>query len=155
MDTEDPIKRIVDEAIKDTEFKLVELDVRSAHGKRTIRVFLDSEQGITIEECRGFNRTIETAIDAGNFFTEYALEVSSPGVERPIQFDWQFRKNIGRSLKITFTEDNDTPTEFTGTIERVDSDMIYLKKTAKKKNTGEALCIPISKITRAQIQLKW
>ena len=86
---------------------------------------------------------------------EYVLEVSSPGVERPIKEDWQFRKNIGREILINYTGTDKAVKESKGTIENIIQDKLHLKIKGKKKNETETLEIPLAKIHSAHIQLKW
>ncbi|HNI12304.1 MAG TPA: ribosome maturation factor RimP, partial [bacterium] len=76
------VREIVKKIIENTEFKVVGVDLKSTPGRYMLRVFLDSEKGITIDRCREFSREIETVLDTENFLGEnYLLEVSSPGLE--------------------------------------------------------------------------
>src|SRR6266516_3244503 len=80
-----------------TEIFLVELQVSPAND---IKVFLDTDTGITIEKCIRINRAlykkIEEEFPDGNF----SLEVSSPGVDEPLKIKRQYKKNVGRMVEV-------------------------------------------------------
>ncbi|MFI5152286.1 MAG: ribosome maturation factor RimP [Chitinophagales bacterium] len=67
-----------------------------------IKVFLDGDQGITIEKCVQFNRMLYKRIEESHLFPngDFSLEVSSPGLDEPLKMLRQFRKNVGRQVEI-------------------------------------------------------
>lgn len=155
MNSLEKLAEITKKAIENTEFKLVHTDVHSNHGKTQIRVYLDSERGITIDQCREFSRRIESVLDTDGMFGEnYLLEVSSPGVDRPIKEDWQFRKNTGRPVKVSYRTADENLTEANGIIRRLEGPFVVLEATTGKKATSEVF-VPIDKVVKATIQLKW
>lgn len=80
------------------------VDVELKPGNRLL-VFIDSDSGITFEKCRKVSRYLETHIDAQGWLGEkYALEVSSPGIGRPLRFPRQYRNNIGRTIQVTLPD---------------------------------------------------
>ncbi len=89
---------------KEQEVSLVELTITGS-GKSKILLLIDSEKGLTIDQCTSFSRSMTQELD---LFPEldagYVIEVSSPGVDRPLQFPFQYRKNVGRKLRVTLTE---------------------------------------------------
>ena len=73
--------------------------------QKAIEIIADADDGMSLEKCRSLSRTIETAIDESQFLgDDYTLEVSSPGVERPLKFPRQYTKHIGRTLEITLND---------------------------------------------------
>ena len=150
------IQETVHWAIENTDFKIVEIGIKTAQNRKIIAVYLDSEHGISIDQCKDFSRKIGDKIEADNMIDgEYILEVSSPGIERPIKEDWQFRKNIGRDILLNYTSSDKTVKECKGTIENIVEDKLHLKIKGKKKNESETLVIPLARIHSAHIQLKW
>lgn len=148
------IRNIVSKIIENTEFKIVDIDLKSTSGRYMLRVFLDSEKGIIIDRCREFSREIETVLDAENFLGEnYLLEVSSPGLERPISQDWQFRKNMGRIIVMTYLSDQGDKT-LEGTVVGVGDNNVTLRVQLAKKQTSD-ITIELSQIKQAKIKLKW
>lgn len=156
MESVAKIQETVHWAIENTDFKIVEIGIKTAQNRKIIAVYLDSEHGISIDQCKDFSRKIGDKIEADNMIDgEYILEVSSPGIERPIKEDWQFRKNIGRDILLNYTSSDKTVKECKGTIENMVEDKLHLKIKGKKKNESETLEIPLVKIHSAHIQLKW
>lgn len=69
-------------------------------GKKT-EVFIDSDSGMDFGKCHAISRYLEAVIDEKAWFgLDYILEVSSPGLDRPLKFPRQYKKNIGRKMKL-------------------------------------------------------
>ena len=72
-----------------------------AHAHNKIDVFIDSDSGVTFEKCQKISRYLERFIDENGWLGEkYVLEVSSPGISRPLKFKRQYAKNIGRKVEV-------------------------------------------------------
>jgi ribosome maturation factor RimP len=87
--------------------ELVDLILKGSSRKRTLRVDIDraGPQGIDLEDCKRVSEAIGEAIEAGDLLEDsYVLEVSSPGVERPIRSADDVRRNTGRSIVVTTIE---------------------------------------------------
>lgn len=107
--------------------------ITSPSGK--IEVYLDSDTGISFEQCRKLSRHIEAIIDESLEFGEkYTLEVSSPGLSRPLKFFRQYKKNIGRKVVVKTADKT-----YKGIMKQVsEEEMIMeqskpIKKGSKKK----------------------
>ena len=75
------------------------------HANKKLEVFVDSDSGMTFAKCQRISRYLETYLDeAKPLGEEYVLDVSSPGVDRPLKFYRQYLKNVGRSLEVTTTD---------------------------------------------------
>jgi len=72
-----------------------------------IKVFLDADSGISIENCIKINRALYKTIEEEAWYPDgnFSLEVSSPGVDEPLKMLRQYKKNIGRKLEVTFADD--------------------------------------------------
>lgn len=97
-----------------------------------IKIFLDGDQGITIEKCVQFNRAMYKKIEEANFFPsgDFSLEVSSPGLDEPLKLYRQYRKNIGRPIEVMLTDG----TRKEGKLLEVTEDGIIVEETPVKKN---------------------
>ncbi|NJL73839.1 MAG: ribosome maturation factor [Saprospiraceae bacterium] len=85
--------------------------VEVKHHQKTnkLEVFIDSDAGMTFEKCQKISRYLESVLDVELWLGEkYVLEVSSPGVGRPLKLKRQYFKNIGRTLEVRWNEDNTT-----------------------------------------------
>jgi len=80
---------------------LVDLIVRGTVSRAVVEVFVDSKDGVTSELCAAISRDVAEAIDKNAWFKgTYRLEVSSPGIDRPLEHAWQYPKHLGRVLEV-------------------------------------------------------
>jgi len=93
-----------------------------------IKVFIDADNGITIEKCIKINRALYNQIEESDLFPngDFSLEVSSPGVEEPLKLHRQYKKNIGRSVEVTLIDG----TKKEGKLITVNDDEIILEEKA-------------------------
>ncbi|MDN3658640.1 ribosome maturation factor [Ferruginibacter paludis] len=72
-----------------------------------IKVFLDADGGLNIDRCVKINRAMYRTIEEEGWYPDgnFSLEVSSPGIDEPLKLLRQYKKNIGRTVEITFTND--------------------------------------------------
>jgi len=125
-----------------------------------VRIFIDKEGGVTIKDCEHFSRAIEAILDVEDpINSSYTLEVSSPGLDRPLKDKRDFLRNIGRNVQITTKEKIADRTFFIGKILEAGDDWVRIEiynpkiKGIKKKEKTELLFIPFNKILKAQIYI--
>ena len=123
---------------------------------KAIEIIADADDGMSLEKCRSLSRTIETAIDEAQFLgDDYTLEVSSPGVDRPLKFPRQYTKHIGRTLEITFNDADETPLE--AKLDSADTDKITVSYNTERKEGKKKIKesfvkeIPFSDIKKALV----
>ena len=128
------------------------------HPNNKLEVFIDSDTGITFNTCRQISRYLEAEIDTNNWLgPKYVLEVSSPGISRPLKLPRQYRKNIGRKLKVKLLEGG----EQAGHLIQVEENHIVLEdkvrvKEGKKKVTKTIQTeIPFDQIKKAIVQVSF
>lgn len=119
-------------------------------------VFADSDSGMTFEKCQQLSRHLEKYLDENGWLGEkYVLEVSSPGVGRPLKFPRQYRRNIGRTLSVTL----DDQSERTGLLKSADDIAVVLETTTveridkKKTEVKTETAIPYDRIAKAVVKL--
>ena len=107
------------------------------HANRKLDVFIDSDSGVTFEKCQSISRYLEKHLDEEGWLGDaYVLEVSSPGVGRPLQLPRQYPRNIGRKLEVSLNDGG----KHSGTLVAVGEQSITLEdkvrvKEGKKKTT--------------------
>ncbi len=149
MQITEKIKNIVNPLCREMELRLVDLQVQGSQRNLEINVFADSEKGITLGQCTKLARLIQDELDMDDAYRmKYRLNVSSPGLDRPLTEDWEFQKNIGRTLKVRYTEE-ETAKEIAGKLTGWDADTIEIEIK------GEKISILRTGITRAKIKLQW
>jgi ribosome maturation factor RimP len=84
------------------------VDIELKAGQK-LNIFADSDSGMTFEKCQKLSRYLEQHIDAHGWLGEkYVLEVSSPGITRPLKFLRQYLKNVGRQVEVTLLDKSTT-----------------------------------------------
>ena len=82
-------------------FELVDVEYLSKYGKWVLRMYIDREGGVTIDDCARVSRELGDLIDIKNVIEhEYVLEVSSPGIDRPLKKEKDFIRAIGKKIKV-------------------------------------------------------
>lgn len=142
------------------EVELLDIELYPGGKGLILRIFIDKESGVTIKDCENFSRSIEAMLDIEDTIkTSYTLEVSSPGIDRPLQEKRDFLRNIGRNVKITTKEKIANRTFFIGKILDAGDNWVRIEvykanyKKIKKKEKTESLFIPYDKILKAQVYL--
>lgn len=105
MEIVDDIKNIVAAKLTDSSQFLVDVIVKGHRGPQKVLVVIDSDKGVTIDECADLSRELSKAFDETQLFTNsYMLEVSTPGLDQPLRLKRQYRKNIGRFIKVVMKD---------------------------------------------------
>ena len=123
------ITQKIAEIVEKKGFFPVEIIVRGTPSKRVMEVFIDGEKDISAEDCaevsREINSELENLPEAGN---DYRLDVSSPGVDKPLKFLKQYPKHISRNFEVSYKLNGDTK-KLSGKLIRVeDQDLTFLTK---------------------------
>lgn len=107
---------------------IVDIDYKPSGGK--LLVMIDSDESLTIEQCRKLNKHLSNKLDELDFGdTPYKLEVSSPGIDKPLLLERQYPKHIGRELQITLK----AKTELLGKLIAFANGVLTLHLKDKKK----------------------
>lgn len=137
-----------------TDFFLVELKVGI---NNKVEVFVDSDSSVTFEKCQKISRFLEAYIDEEGWLGEkYTLEVSSPGITRPLKFVRQYVKNIGRKVEVKTGEG-----KLTGKLIAANDDGIVLEsdervKVGKKKIKQKVQTeIPMAQIEKTVVKISF
>ena len=125
-----------------------------------IEIIADADEGMSLEKCRSLSRTIENAIDEAQFLgDDYTLEVSSPGVDRPLKFPRQYTKHIGRTLEITLNDADATQLE--AKLNAADTEKITVSYNTERKEGKKKIKesfvkeIPFSEIKKALVVISF
>ncbi|WP_207491699.1 ribosome maturation factor RimP [Aridibaculum aurantiacum] len=119
-----------------------------------IKIYLDADEGISIDKCIRYNRALYRILDESGMFPDgnFSLEVSSPGIDEPLKLHRQYKKNIGRTVEVTLLDG----TQKTGKLLDVTETEISIEYTTGKGKKAETHQEPIPfdniKSTIIQIQ---
>ena len=120
-----------------TSTQLIDVVYEQENGTWYLRIFIDTEAGLTMDECVRVTELISAKLDEEDFIAdEYMLEVSSPGAERPLKSRDELAGAIGMYVNIQVNEVVDEIREFQGDLLSFEEDVLVLEclfKTRKKK----------------------
>ena len=101
MEFAEEIKNIITRKLADPSQFLVDVIVKGHKGPKKVLIIIDSDKGVTIDDCANLSREISKAFDDLQLFDDsYMLEVSTPGLDHPLRLARQYYKNIGRRIKV-------------------------------------------------------
>lgn len=143
------IDKIAAEAARVSGVEFIHSEIVGSKRNMTVRIYIDKPQGVTLEDCSTVSRAVETVIDADDFIpSTYVLEVSSPGLERPLFSVQDFAKFAGKKAKVRTSEAVNGQANFSGRIISVEgSEIIFEDKT-----NGE-IRIPFDKVAKASLKV--
>jgi ribosome maturation factor RimP len=105
MDLAAEIKRLAESKLTNESHFIVEVVISSRQGPRKVLIFMDGDQGVSIDACADLSREMASALDENNWIEDhYTLEVSTAGVDQPLKLVRQYKKNIGRNVKVKLKE---------------------------------------------------
>lgn len=140
------IQRISQEIAEKNNLLLIDLIIRGNPNSQVIEIFIDGDSDITAEDCARVSRKIESELENQSLVSEkYRLDVSSPGVERPLIYLRQYKKHIGRKFDLTFKKDNEVK-KITAGLKRIEGDELFFLL----KNNQEEL-INFKDIVKAKV----
>lgn len=120
-----------------------------------IKIFVDSDEGMSIEKCVKYNRKLYAQIGEKAIFPDgnFSLEISSPGVDEPLKLHRQYVKNKGRNVLVTFKDGSEKEGQL---LEVTETDIIIEQKTGKgKKAETHQHVIPFDNIKATIVQVKF
>lgn len=144
------VQSLTQEVIAGTGYFLVDIQVRGHKGTRVVEVYIDSAEDFghddlaVVSKELGFLLDVEDIVDGS-----YKLEVSSPGIKRPLQVPQQYQKNVGRTLRVRYQLDSDEEI-VVGDLMDADDQAVELELAS-----GERMELPYSAITQARVELPW
>ena len=148
------VKSIAEQNLKSNDHFIAEVVVSSESGPCKISVFLDGDNGVTIDDCVDLSRAIANELEEADLVeAKYTLDVSSPGVDFPLNSVRQYNKNIGRDVKVT-TADG---TDIKGKLKGVNTEGIVLDKEQKKgkKISYDQIKIDFKDIKKTIVQVSF
>lgn len=153
MSMEDQIEQRVNSLIEtEPDVFLVEVRIKPTNN---IKVFLDADNGISIDKLVQYNRKLYKEIEEDQVFSnnDFSLEVSSPGLDEPLKLNRQYKKNIGRFVEVIQADG----TRMEGKLIGVEEDQVVIeeeKGKGKKKEMVQHI-IPFTNIKTTKIQIKF
>ena len=110
-------------------FELVDVEYVREGGSWYLRAYIDKEGGITVDDCEIVSRAFSDRLDENDFIEDaYILEVSSPGLGRPLKKEKDYRRSMGKELEIRTYRAVDRCREFYGVLTAYDEDSVTIEE---------------------------
>ena len=151
MALKDQISELVTPAVSDLDFYLEDVHVATPGNHRIVTCIVDGDTSLNLDQVTTVSRVISELLDAATFMgeTPFTLEVTSPGVDRPLTQPRHFAKNVDRLLKVIKVDGS----EITGRITANTEHDVTLSVTVKKETTEEV--ISLADIKRAVVEIEF
>lgn len=114
-------------------------DLEFAGSSRTLRVFIDkNDGGVGVEDCTNVSRGLNLILDVEDVIPggAYDLEVSTPGLERKLTLPWHYQKVIGKTVKLTYRDQDGKIQTYEGILQTVESTGLHLSNSKGEKTIG-------------------
>ena len=119
-------------------FELVDVEYVKEAGNWYLRVYIDKEGGITVDDCELISRAFSDLLDDADFIEDsYILEVSSPGLGRPLKKEKDYARSMGKELEIRTYRPIDKQKEFYGILLAYDNNSVTIEEQDKTRRTFE------------------
>lgn len=144
------IEELVTPVIIENHLELVDVDYKKEGKNWFLRIFIDKEGGVTVDDCTQVSRHIEDLIDVEEVVpTSYVLEVSSPGLDRPLKKAKDFLRFKGKRAHITTYTPIHQQKNFKGTIRDFQKDILFLDID------NQSVEIPRNQIAKARLEIEF
>ena len=141
---------LAESTLQGSEIKLVDVEYKKIGKNWTLRVLIDKNQGVTVFDCQKLSREIEDLIEIHELIKDhYVLEVSSPGLDRPLKKESDFVRNKGKQIQVNTDSPINNSKINTGTIRDFSNSTLFLE------NNNDILEIPLITIMQAKLIIEF
>lgn len=154
---EDKIRPIVEGVVRSEGLDLVSM----RFGRRTLLVTIDRDGGVRLSDCETVSHHISTLLDVEDVIPfAYSLEVSSPGVDRPLRTARDFARSVGKTLRMVMAEPGVAPTRVLGKIlvateEEIVVEPVLGGERGRPRRAGEPVRIRLERILEAKQEISF
>lgn len=121
-------EKLVMPLIEEHQFELVDVEFVKEGSSRYLRLYIDKEGGITVDDCEAISRPLSDLLDRDDFIDEsYVLEVSSPGLGRPLKKDKDFKRSLGEEVEIRLFRPVEHQKEWNGILTAYDGQTVTIE----------------------------
>ncbi len=146
------IRQIAERVTASEGLELVDLQFAGSGRHRVLRIYIDKPEGVTHGDCENVSQQVGTILDVEDVIPgeHYTLEVSSPGVDRPLLKPKDYERFLGQRIKVQLRQPRGDRKRFDGKLASFDGSTITL--TVEK---GEQILIPLSEVDKANVKYEW
>jgi ribosome maturation factor RimP len=146
----DRVREIADPILSDEGMELVEIEYRRESRGWVLRLYIDKPEGITLDDCTRISHEVGRSLDVEDFISiPYALEVSSPGLTRPLKKERDFVRYRNQIIKVKTVDPIENRRQFKGKLLGISEDRIEIEMGRK------VFQIPLSNVAKANLEMDW
>jgi ribosome maturation factor RimP len=140
------VERLLSGALEAEGYELMHVEYLPRGAASVLRLYIDKPGGVTLDDCQKASRYAGVLLDVEDVIPHhYVLEVSSPGIERPLFREADYRRFLGKEIHLTTRAKIEERKNFTGVIRAVASDVLTLECD------GRTYLVPLKQIRRANL----
>ncbi len=142
------IKELLEPLLYEKNLELFDIEFKGLGSKGILRVFIDKEQGVTVNDCAQISRELGRSLEVHDVIPgSYTLEISSPGLTRALKKPSDYLRYRGKTVKIKTLEDIEDRKVFKGTL------LDFVDETVSLQTDGVNYLIPYKNIEKANLEL--
>lgn len=147
------IRAVAQRVVDSRGFELVDVEVKRGRGEHVVRLFVDKEGGIGLAELQSVSEEVSAILDAEDpIESTYTLEVSSPGLDRPLKNEADYRRFVGRLVKLASYEPVERRRHWTGRLQSVDDGVLVV---VLEKEKGAVARVPLAKVSHGRLEVEF
>ena len=136
----------------DRGFELVDIELKQAKAEKLVRIFVDRPGGIGLADLQSVSEEVSAILDAEDPIEgHYTLEVSSPGLDRPLRGEADYRRFVGRLAKLASYEPVEGRRHWTGRIVGCDDGIVTLELEKEKASAR----VPLAKLSHGRLEVEF
>lgn len=141
------VEKIIESLVTSNNMELVDVQYVSEAGRMVLRIYIDKDGGIKLDDCEAMSNEIGNLLDSSDAISDsYVLEVSSPGIDRALKKEKDFIKFLGERAKVSLYAPIDGQRNFKGKLLDFKNNTIIIADV-----TGKTVEIPMDKVAKAKL----
>ncbi len=146
------VEQLAEPVVRELNLELVEIEYKKEGPNWFLRVFIDSEAGVNLDDCEAVSEKLSEVLDAEDPIKDaYFLEVSSPGAERPLKKEADLKKAVGKGVYITTYEPVNGQKAFEGVLTSFDDGLLLIETKVKTRKITYS--VPYEKVANARLSI--
>lgn len=141
---------LAEEVAEELGYEIVDIEFQNGSKHDLLSIFIYKKEGIDLDDCTEMSRNLEKKLDDLDILKNpYYLEISSPGLDRPLKTKDDYRRNVGKEIELKLYAPIDGKKEFSFVLDKYDDEFVYCNID------GEELKIPIKSISSMKQTIKF
>jgi len=150
-DLKEAISELVRPVVAAEAMELVDVQLAGTRNRRMLRIFIDKPGGVTLDDCENISTQVGALLDLNDLIEgSYTLEVSSPGLDRPLKSGRDFCRALGRRVRVELSTPMSGRNLLRGRVVQVQGETITLEE-----EPGDRLAIPLDAVARARVEVEF